>query len=144
MSLQETKSEEEIIGRMELTNTCTCQQYDEDKDEWYQPEYCYGTCWEDDIYFASIILQDLMDNNETNWWKVSNLRFWDGERSGYFYAKTIEDLIRGMTVRSEWNMSLTVYKDRAWYSLSHHDAPMGSNSFLYPVSDEEREDKGLY
>jgi hypothetical protein len=48
-----------------------------------------------------------------------------------------------MTVRSEWNMTYEVFPDRIEYSLSHHDA-MGSASTLTAVTEEEREELGLY
>ena len=90
-----------------------------------------------------MVTEELRDSNETNWWKVKNLRLWNGEVSGYFHAKTVADLIEGMTVRSDWNMTYEVFADRIEYSLSHHDA-MGSASTLTVVSDEEREEMGLY
>jgi hypothetical protein len=49
-----------------------------------------------------------------------------------------------MTVRSEWIMRYEVFSDRIEYSLSHHDAPMGSATTIRPVTEEEREEWGLY
>ena len=63
--------------------------------------------------------------------------------SGYFHAKTVADLIEGMTVRSDWRMTYQVFADRIEYSLSHHDA-MGSATTLTAVSEEDREELGLY
>ena len=49
-----------------------------------------------------------------------------------------------MAVRGEWIMRYEVYEDRIEYSLSHHDAPTGSHTVLTAVSDEQREQLGLY
>jgi hypothetical protein len=55
------------------------------------------------------------------------------------------DIIRGMTVNGDWTMRWATYEDRIEYSLSHHDAPTGSVSVLYPVSEAEREEQiGYY
>lgn len=89
------------------------------------------------------ITEELWDSNETGWWKVSNLALWSGEVSGYFHAKTINDLVEGMTVNSQWTMTGTAYADHVEYSLSHHDA-MGSNTTLTAITEEQREELGLY
>ncbi len=129
-----------------MTSSCTCTVYDETIGEFTNepaPE-CYGNCWEfsvDDFY---TVTQELRDNAETNWWRVENLKLWDRQVSGMFHAKTVEEMLRGMTVNSEWTMRYTVFSDRIEYSLSHHDAPMGSSSVLRAVTDEQREEWGLY
>ena len=137
-----------VIAKGEITNNCTCLAYEEDGEtKSVDTEYgstCYGDCWEYAVEDFAMVTEELRDSNETNWWKVKNLRLWNGEVSGYIYAKTVADLIAGMTVRSDWNMTYEVFADRIEYSLGHHDAPMGSASVLTAVSDEEREEKGLY
>lgn len=130
-----------------LTNSCTCLTYEEDGEtKSVDTEYgstCYGDCWEYAVEDFAMVTEELRDSNETNWWKVSNLRLWNGEVSGYVHAKTVADLIEGMTVRSDWSMTYEVFPDRIEYSLSHHDA-MGSASTLTAVTDDEREELGLY
>ena len=91
-----------------------------------------------------MITEELRKSNETDWWKVENLRLWHGDVSGFFYAETVADLIEGMTVRSDWTMRYEIHADRIEYSLSHHDAPMGSKTTLTAVSEEQREELGLY
>lgn len=90
--------------------------------------------------------EDFRDSNETGWWKVEDLRLWNGQVSGYYYAKydAIADILRGMTVNSEWTMRYAVFSDRVEFNLSHHDAPLGSASTLRCVSEDEREEMGLY
>lgn len=129
----------------ELTNTCTCTVYDEATGEYTDEPTtdCFGDCWDMAVEDFAMVTEDLRESNETGWWKVSNLRLWNGEVSGYFHADTVAKLLEGMTVRSEWCMTYEVFADRIEYSLSHHDA-MGSATTLTPVSEEEREEKGLY
>ena len=137
-----------VIAKGEITNNCTCLTYEEDGEtKSVDTEYdstCYGDCWEYAVEDFANITEELRNSNETDWWKVSNLRLWDGESSGYFHAKTVADLIEGMTVRSDWSMRYEVHADRIEYSLSHHDSPTGSGTTLTAVSEEQREELGLY
>jgi hypothetical protein len=139
---------ETIIATGELTNNCTCLLFEEDGEtKSVDTEYgstCYGDCWDYAVEDFAMITYEVRESNETNWWKVSNLRLWDGESSGYFHAKTVSELIEGMTVRSDWHMSYQVFADRVEYSLSHHDAPTGSGTTLTAVSEEQREELGLF
>lgn len=135
-----------LIAKGEMTNTCDCLTYiDEDgKEVSIDDTYtCFGDCWEFAVEDFSMITEELRNANETGWWKVSNLALWNREVSGYFHAKTVADIIDGMTVRSEWTMRYEVFADRIEYSLSHHDA-MGSATTLTAVTEEEREELGLY
>lgn len=131
----------------EITNSCNCLTYIDDEgnevsiDDTYT---CFGDCWEFAVEDFAMVTENLRDSNETGWWKVSNLRLWNGEVSGYFHADTVAKLLEGMTVRSDWRMTYEVFSDRVEYSLSHHDAPMGSASVLTPVTEEQREELGLY
>ena len=135
------------IATGEITNSCTCLTYEEDGETMsIDTEYgstCYGDCWDFAVEDFAMITEELRNSNETDWWKVEDLRLWNGNVSGYFHAKTVASLIEGMTVRSDWNMTYKVFSDRIEYSLSHHDA-MGSATVLRCVSDDEREDLGLY
>ena len=131
-------------NNFEYTNTYKCTFYDEDTDTYIETNACFRDCWEYVLEDFSNITSHLFDKNETNFWRVSNLRLWNGDVGGFFQAKNVSDLIRGMTVNSEWIMRGEVFEDRIEYSLSHHDAPMGSSTVLTIVSEEEREKYGLY
>ena len=139
---------ETIIATGEITNSCTCLLFEEDGEtKSVDTEYgstCYGDCWDFAVEDFAMVTEELRNSNETDWWRVNNLRLWVGDVSGYIHAKTVADLIEGMTVRSDWRMTYKVFADRIEYSLSHHDAPTGSASTLYCISDEEREQEGLY
>lgn len=139
------KIEEEIEKGMpfQLTNECTCEDYDEETEVFSSSLDCYGDCFTDQLDYFALCTNELFNNSETSWWKVSNLRLWDGEHSGLFYGDCVEDLVTGMTVNSGWIMSGTVYKNRIEYSLSHHDS-LGSRTILTNVTEEERQEWGLY
>jgi hypothetical protein len=124
-----------------ITNTCSCVSYNEETGYLQEATECEGLCWEYSVEDFANVTESLRDNNLTDYWKVENLRLWNGEVSGHFQAKTVTDLLRGMTVNSEWTMRYEVFTDRIEYSLSHHDAPMGSTSVLRPVDEEEYEEK---
>lgn len=136
---------ETAIGyTFEYTNTCTCSSYDEDTDTYIAMDYCDGHCWETTVDDFALITTELFDNNETLWWKVSNLRLWDGNHNGYGFAMCPEDLLSLMTVKSEWTIRGELFNNCIKYSLYHHDAPTGSSSTLTMVSEEQREELGLY
>jgi len=128
----------------EYTNTCTCEVYDDESDEYIPLEYCDGSCYDYIIEHFGQITSHLFDANETGWWMVSNIRFWDGNRSGFVKAQTAPELLRGMGVNSEWIMRGEILEDRIEYSLSHHDAPMGSASCVGIITEDQREEYGLY
>lgn len=138
--------ETEKAYKFAFSNTCMCADSDYNDDfvmfEALQID-CSGECWESALEDFTNITEGLFEDNETMWWKVSNLSLWDGNHSGYGYAKTPEDLIHLMTVKSEWHIKGTVFNDRIEYSLSHHDS-MGSNTVLTMITEEQREELGLY
>ena len=135
---------ETFIATGEITNTCTCVQFDEDDNPTNEfVSYCYGDCWYDSVDEFANVTTEFRKKNETDWWHVKDLRLWNGDVSGYFHAEAVEDLLRGMAVRGSWVMRYTVFPDRIEYSLSHHDSPTGSNTVLTIMTQEEVENLGL-
>ena len=130
---------DKILSFGEMTNDCTCTVYNADSDEYFDAPDCYGDCWEDSVYFFGLCTEELRNSNPSGEGQVDDLRLWHGNVSGYFHATNVVDIIRGMTVNSSWIMRYRVYADRVEYSLSHHDAPMGSASVLRPA---DRDDDG--
>ena len=124
-----------IIAQGEITNTCTCV---DDNDT--PVDYCYGTCWEWAVETFTADTADFFASNATDYWRIRGLRLWAGEVSGVAHCKTPMDLLRAMTVDSEWTMRYSVYGDRLEYSLSHHDAPTGSATVVTTVTEEEAEE----
>ena len=115
----------EEVYEFSFSNTCMCIDPDHN-DDWIMFEAlqidCNGLCWE---------------------LALSDLGLWDGNHSGYGYAMCAEDLLSLMTVDSEWNIKGKVFNDRIEYSLSHHDS-MGSNTVVTMVTEEQKEELGLY
>jgi len=135
--------ETEQVYEFEFGNLCNCMESDDFiMIEALQTE-CDGICWMMALEDFTDITSGLFEVNETMWWKVSNLGLWDGNHSGYGYAKDAESLLELMTVRSDWNIKGKVFNDRIEYSLSHHDS-MGSNTVVTMITDEQREELGLY
>jgi len=126
-----------VLSFGEITNECTCTYYDADTDEYLPTNDCFGDCWEDSVYFFGLCTEELRNANESGAWQVDDLKLWNGNVSGYFTATDVIGIIRGMTVNSSWIMRYQVYADRVEYSLSHHDAPMGSASVLRIADCEE-------
>ena len=124
-----------------ITNTCSCVSYNEETGYLQEATECEGLCWEYSVEDFANVTESLRNDNPTDYWKVENLRLWNGEVSGHFAANTVEDLLRGMTVRSDWSMSYEIFADRIEYSLSHHDSPTGSTSVVRAVEAEEYEER---
>ena len=109
---------------MELSNVCDCEE-----------GICDGYCWESKQEMFAEDIKELMDNNPSGMWDVSGIPLWNRTTGGTFHAKNISEIIRGMTVNTEWHIKYTVFDDLVVYSLSHHDAPTGSVSVLKPMTE---------
>jgi len=128
------------IATSEITNDCSCVMYDDNGEPTDEPtSYCYGDCWDDAVAFFTEVTNEFREKNETDWWKVDDIRLWNGEVSGYFHATQVEDILHNMAVRGSWIIRYSVFPDRIEYSLSHHDAPTGSTSVLRGMTQEELE-----
>lgn len=139
-----TTTKKTPITAGEITNLCTCTAYDETTGDYKESPECFGYCWSDSVIAFGEDTMELRHNNETSWWCVENLRLWSGETSGFFKVDRVDEIILGMTVRGEWHMHYEVYADRVEYSLSHHDAPTGSETTLRPVTEQQRREWGLH
>jgi len=135
--------ETEQVYEFGFGNLCSCMESDDFIMINALQTECDGICWMMALEDFTDITSGLFEVNETLWWKVSNLGLWDGNHSGYGYAKDAESLLELMTVRSDWNIKGKVFNDRIEYSLSHHDS-MGSNTVVTMITDEQREELGLY
>jgi hypothetical protein len=138
-----TTTKKTLITAGEITNLCTCTAYDENTGDYKEASECFGYCWSDSVAEFGEATMELRHSNETDWWSVENLRLWNGDISGHFKVDKVEEMLIAMTVRSEWRMHYEVYSDRVEYSLSHHDAPTGSETTLRPVTEQQRRERGL-
>jgi hypothetical protein len=108
-----------------LTNSCTCEVYDEETDTHELSQVCFGDCWDGVLHLLAIDLGDWFTDNEEGWWQVSGLPLWNRSVSGVFQATTIADFVRGITVDAEWTLRYRLHGETLIASLSHHDVPMG-------------------
>ena len=101
--------------------------------DWEKGDTCLGDCWEDGLENFSYTTSELREKNPLGFWRVSGIQLWNRQVGGIFEGKTVEDIINHMTINGGWTMKYSVHDDHVTYSLSHHDAPMGSASKLEPV-----------
>jgi len=109
----------------ELTNRCTCTNYNETTEEWEESNDCYGTCWDDALEFFHESIKDFYENNPSYEWKVEGLPLWNNSVSGGFMAKTFADFVRGITVNAEWRLLYKLENKTLHLNLAHHDVPTG-------------------
>jgi len=126
------------IAYGELTNTCTCTVYNEETETLTETAECFGTCWEDELYFFGECVKDIL--SQASWFRVEAVRLWDGDFDAIFRADNVADFVRGITVNSEWILRYQVFADRVEFSLSHHDAPTGSTSVVRPLVTADSDD----
>lgn len=108
-----------------LSNSCTCQTYDEVTDTFSDSTDCYGDCYDDALHLLQCDLGEWYTDNTDGWWRVEGLPLWNRDVSGIFHADSVHDFVRGITVNGEWNLRYRLDGDDLVASLSHHDVPMG-------------------
>jgi len=86
-----------------------------------------------------MMTEGFFNGNATYYFRIGGIKLWDREVGGIVECKTPLHLIQAMSVNSGWSMRYTVHPECIEYSLSHHDAPMGSASFVRYATDEEIE-----
>lgn len=108
---------------VELTNLCTCEEYDEETGTTY-PDYCFGDCYEDSLSYLQELIGDWISPYAT--YAIKGFPTWYGTASGIFEARTVEEFIRSITPqRTEWKLtydSENLLKENTFEAiLSHHD-----------------------
>jgi len=116
-----------------IENTCIC------VDEQENPTECYGDCWDWQVEDFTCMISELWEKNPTYYWRIGGVKLWDREVGGVIECKTPLALLEAMSVNSAWLMRYTVHEECIEYSLSHHDAPMGSASYVRIATEEEIE-----
>jgi hypothetical protein len=121
------------IHEYTITTQCTC--------SWEEGEtgYCSGECFDWQLCDFMERLHDFMESNSTYYFQIGGIKLWDREVGGIAHCINAVELLNAMTVKSDWSMKYTVHADCIEYSLSHHDAPMGSTSFVRHATDEQIE-----
>ena len=124
--MTEWYEKEEWKGWTEISNSCTCTTLNENNEE-VPTDYCDGFCWESTMDYFAEVTKPLFTKNDHKLWQVSGLPLWNRTIDGVFEAETPENLLRGITVNSEWTLRFKVIATtmRCW--LAHHDAPTGGH-----------------
>ena len=102
-------------------NTCSCGNWDEETDEYYPTNDCYGDCWTDTVCDFEVITQHLFTENNQEF-RIEGFPVWYGTIDGTFHARTAEKLLESITPdRTEWRLEVTVHETHLTGRLSHHD-----------------------
>lgn len=121
----------------EITNTCTCVTYNEDKGDFEESPECWGDCWDCALDDFADTVHNLIDNNIGDEWRIEGFPVWHGTVDGVFEARTHHELIERITPsRTEWRLRYRVVGNTLECVLSHHDAPMGGAMKVVPVCTE--------
>ena len=121
-----------------ISNSCSCQDFNENTQEFSPSVDCYGDCWQDTISQFAEEAKSLLDISES--WVISGLPLWNRDVNGTAKIKNAEELLRALTVQGEWNLRFNIHPTRIVCHLSHHDVPMGRTFFAYPVLLDEGDD----
>ena len=122
----------------ELSNSCTCTNYNETTGEFDNTDTCYGDCWDDQLEVFGEFLKEFFDGNELKEWQVDGLPLWERKVSGKFSANKIADFVQGITVRGEWHLFYKLDGETLRVLLSHHDVPTGG-VFTVRYAEEDSE-----
>ena len=109
---------------IDITNACTCTNYNEETDEETPSEFCYGDCgeWQQE-QFIECTQEFFGTDNWTKRWEFTNFPTWRGGRNGGLYARNAEEFFekffRGMS--TDYTATVYVWEDRLTIRISHHD-----------------------
>lgn len=121
-----------ILSTGTYTNTCSCEYYDPETDEYYNTPDCYGDCWDNAVQDFTNITEHLFTEGSQPF-SIKGFPTWRGPVNGMFTASNGEELLRSITPEhAEWRMNVTVHADRIVARLFHHDAPMGGTMTVTP------------
>lgn len=127
-------------GMSSITNDCQCQVESDTAGEFVNAPYCEGYCWDDQLEsFATDTAKLIAISNV---WHVSGIQLWNRTVSGVFTADNTSELIRGITVNSDWNLRYQVLDTHLIGYLSHHDGAGWIKA--YPMVVEENEEDEAY
>jgi len=120
--------------RQEITNECSCTDYNEDTQEDTPSADCQGWCWEDTLGMFTEDVMPLFDarTDSGNEWRIDGFPVWDGTRGGVFTADTPKEMLSAITIRGGWILRYRLDGNTLDAILSHHDAPTGGRMTIAP------------
>jgi hypothetical protein len=125
-----------VVTTFEITNSCTCENYDEDTDTSTPAEYCYGDCYQDnrDNLYHEIVKP---------WFERNDLAFedkvlvvcknvnWDHVDGVTTAVCDREGFIDALSINTEWRLDFRLDGNRLTARRYSHDEPMGSAEFFF-------------
>jgi hypothetical protein len=126
------------LDYLEITNTCTCESEDSEFTD------CYGDCWEFAVETFSIATMQLFERDSYGDkfpFRVDGLPLWNRSLSGVVEVRDSNELLRAITVDSEWRLRYAYENGELHCVLSHHDVPMGRSYTVTPIDSLDYENE---
>ncbi len=129
-----------VSAEIELTNSCTCETYDEETDTATHSEYCYGDCFTEqraylaeaiDAHLAAIGLLDAdairIDCDAIGWQR----------RAGYAIVESTADgILDALAINGDYTLNFWFGDNytRCHATRYSHDEPTGSGLFTFSAA----------
>ena len=122
------------VIEFEMTNVCSCEEYDEDTDTSTPASYCYGGCYEDS---SADLKAELFEPwlVAKGWERDTPIRIqgsgmgWRGQTG---YADTTPDsLLDTLSLNTEWILRFKFDGTDLTCVRYSHDEPMGTGQFTF-------------
>jgi len=134
-----------IIGeiRHEITNSCICENYNEETNTYSPADSCYG-CWSDEVSnFDYEIIKPWRDANgfdeDTNIRVDFNRVNWNGV-SGYGIVKaTASWVISAISINTDWRVVFTLNGKALTATRYSHDEPVGTGLITFNLFEREED-----
>jgi hypothetical protein len=126
------------LDYLEITNTCTCESEDSEFTD------CYGDCWEFAVETFSIATMQMFERDSYGDkfpFRVDGLPLWNRSLSGVVEVRDSNELLRAITVDSEWRLRYAYENGELHCVLSHHDVPMGRSYTVTPIDSLDYENE---
>jgi hypothetical protein len=126
------------LDYLEITNTCTCEDEDSESTD------CYGDCWEFAVETFSIATMQMFERDSYGDkfpFRVDGLPLWNRSLSGVVEVRDSNELLRAITVDSEWRLRYAYENGELHCVLSHHDVPMGRSYTVTPIDSLDYENE---
>jgi len=121
----------------EITNGCTCTEFDETIADWIPRAECYGYCWDDQVEDFTNCLGEFIDEAPSNRFRIEGFPLWNRTVAGEFRANSARDFLESVTVRGDWMLRWEVTPEAFTAILSHHDASGRITVVPLPEEDDE-------
>jgi hypothetical protein len=121
-----------------LTTQCTCENYNEDTDDYQPSDYCHGDCWEWAWNDASELIEDWAKRWDTNGIRVEGVGMTWQKLSGYaeITFSEPEEALKLFTIDGDFTLEVSIDDDgQLSVRRFSHDEPMGCSMVGLPISE---------